>query len=111
MDLSPVLEGLSKTLSAELPAGIPPLSMYTTNDDLELSRLDRDVYCFFSSVVAVSLLAKDSELPHGRRTREQLQQALAAHRFTLVSFAFVYYAERAGLSESVGYRIYARSAA
>ena len=111
MDLSPLLEGLAKTLSGELPAGIPPLRMYTTNDDPELSALGRDVYCVFSSVVAVSLLSEDIELPHGRRTREQLQQVLAAHRFTLVSFAFVYYAERTGLSESVGYRIYARSGA
>lgn len=108
MDLSPVLNRLATTLSSLLPDGVPPLCMYSTNDDLELDRLGRDVYCFFSSTVSLASLPESFERSAIRAARDLLQQAIAGERFTLVSFSLAYYVERPGLLESVGFRVYAK---
>ena len=63
MDLSPVLREVGECLSALLPGGSPSVCMYTTNDDAELDRVGRDVYCFFSSGILAAHLPEEFTLP------------------------------------------------
>ena len=103
-----VLSRLATVLSALLPTGITPLGMYSTNDDPALDTLGRDVYCFFSSAIPLTLLRDESDFPSIRTLLDPLCEALSECQFQLESYSIVYYAERQGRPESLGFRVYAK---
>ncbi len=108
MDLSPVLREVGECLSALLPGGSPSVCMYTTNDDAELDRVGRDVYCFFSSGILTAHLPEEFTLPAVKRVRAALANALSSKGFVLYSFATCHYEPRPGQDATLAFRVYAK---